>query len=121
MTTPELIADEIVNKARTALGYYAGFSNIVTDDTLRAAILAIQDDITRPLYNIIQGYKRDADAYEGALHELKEKNKEYAKTQIGNVNPYLNNIMIINKALKGDYHKTDFTEYCEENLIMEDL
>jgi hypothetical protein len=73
------------------------------------------------LYNIIQGYKHLHHAYEGALHELKEKNKEYAKTQIGNVDPYLNNIMIINKALKGDYHKTDFTEYCEHNPITEEL
>lgn len=121
MTTPELITDEIVDKAYSCVNYMRCDNEYDAKMLLKVAILAIQDDITRPLYNIIQGYKRDADAYEGALHELKEKNKEYAKTQIGNVDPYLNNIMIINKALKGDYHKTDFTEFCEQNPIVEDL
>jgi len=120
MTNPELIPDEIVEKAYNA---YTGKERrfFVNTWRLKEAILAIQDDITRPWINLMQGYKRDAEAYERALKELREKNKQYAKTQIGNVNPYFNNIMIINKALKGDYHKTDFTEYCEQNPITEEL
>ena len=108
MTNPELITDEIVEKALNAVGYFAGFSQYLTHEILKASILAIQDDITRPVYNILRGYKQDAEAYEMVLRNIRLYGDALSSSNA-------------DKALKGDYHKTDFTEYCEHNPITEEL
>ena len=74
MTNPKLITDEIVEKA--CKGYDAARGlDTSHKKKIKAAILAIQDDITRPVYNILQGYKRDAQAkaLKGEYHEPREE------------------------------------------------
>lgn len=109
MTTPELITDEIVEKAVKA--HRDVVSPLVCANGMRAAILAIQDDITGPYRILMEGWQRDAQEYKRALKEImcSEIN------QLGK--PHSKEYLIASSALKGDYHKTDFTEFCEQNPI----
>lgn len=111
MTTPELITDDIIEKAMLAMGKQAEF---IHHNSLKAAILAIQDDITRPVYNILQGYKRDAQAYEKALNIARnEMDRECRRRPFSRFDEEL--YSILDKAIKGYYHETDFTKFCKEN------
>lgn len=106
MTTPELITNEIVDKACCAYEDKLNAENC-DFDAMRAAILAIQDDIMRPVYALLNRWKQDAQAYERALREIREMYNSEMQRDTANM------------ALKGDYHKTDFTEFCENNPIKE--
>lgn len=90
MTTPELISDAIVHKMMIAMQYYTGFSTIITPEIVRQALLEVQDDIVRPYRNVWEGYKRDAEAYEKALKDIR-------------ANQCINAQEIADAALKGDY------------------
>jgi hypothetical protein len=107
MTNPELVTDEIVNKAckgyDAARGLDASHKN-----KIKAAILAIQDDITRPSDDILLNVKSFS-ILALAVTDASEKNRL--------INQALD---VIDKALKGEYYETDFTEYCEQNPIMEE-
>ena len=105
MTTPELITDDIVDKAIYAYDSQAACRGS-NEACFKAAILAIQDDITRPYRNLLEGWKQNSEAYERALKEIRQF-------------PWSNVQEIADAALKGDYHKTDFTEFCEQNPITE--
>lgn len=122
MTTPELITDEIVERAAKALYKHwmddlPPHSQIVPPyeewcdkDYFRrcakGAILAIQDDITRPYRNLLEGWKQNSEAYERALRDIRNLGFKPSSAY-----------EIADAALKGDYHKTDFTEFCEQNPI----
>jgi hypothetical protein len=96
MTTPELITEEIIHKAVARFLYCGGASSDVPSDVLhramRNALLAVQDDMTRAVYNILRGWKRDAMAYEAALRMIR-------------ANKCLNAQEIANMALKGEFHE----------------
>ena len=109
MTTSELITDEIARKAYKSFHKAKTQSNIIA---MKAAILAIQDDITRPYRNLLEGWKQNSEAYERALREI----RNYCEVA-GDSDHQINKI--VGYALKGDYHKTDFTEFCEQNPITE--
>jgi hypothetical protein len=114
MTSPELITDEIVEKLHKAFYDDIGISKCALK-AHRTAILAIQDDITRPVYNLLRGLNEDTQAYEKALREIRdylaEKGYSYEEIEAHNM---------ADRALKGEYHETDFTEYCEQNPITEE-
>jgi hypothetical protein len=98
MTDAELITDEIVDKAMLAMGKQADF---IHHNSLKAAILAIQDDIVRPYRNLFMGWKRDAIAYQKALEEIRYLHmgdKDSAAYQASDA------------ALKGKYHEEGIEE-----------
>ena len=107
MTNPELITDEIV--AEFAEAYHNSGGDV------EMALCAVQDDITRPVYALLNGWKHNSEAYERALRDIRdylaEKGFSYEEIEAHNM---------ADRALKGDYHKTDFTEYCEQNPITEE-
>jgi hypothetical protein len=90
MTNPELITDEIVYSFQDAYNQ-ALVETACEEQATRIAILAIQDDITRPVYNILHGYKRDVIAYEKALRNI----RLYGDAVSSNAD----------KALRGEYHE----------------
>jgi hypothetical protein len=104
MTNTELITDEMIKKAIATARYYEQCSSLSNNEIMRKIILSAQDDLTRPVYNLLQGYKQDVEAYKLALEQIRQF-------------PWGNVQEIADKALKGDYHKTDFTEFCQQNPI----
>jgi hypothetical protein len=55
------------------------------------------------------GWKRDALAYEKALKRIQHAYRPI--TQTGHSEAYF----IATQALKGEYHETDFTEFCKRS------
>ena len=100
MTNPNQITDKIVLKAWIAALHVAKGTDLNNPESIKSAILAIQDDITLPLYNLLRGWKQDAEAYKRALECIRDLGSEISAE-------------IADSALRGDYHKTDFTEFCE--------
>lgn len=68
--TPELITEAMLDKAMKA---YAGalFDGQPSKTGMYAALLAVQDDMTRPVYNILRGWKRDCQRYEKGLKDVR--------------------------------------------------
>ena len=114
MTTPELITDEIV------FALSAEYQNQLRNnhsmhnfDAMKAALIAIQDDITRPYRNLLEGWKQNSEAYERALREIREVSTG-GGCYDGIKDGFFEMQEITDAALKGDYHKTDFTEFCDK-------
>lgn len=69
MKNKELITDEIV--AKFAEAYQSSAGNV------ELALHAVVDDITRPVFNISNGWKRDAQAYKEALQGIRTTVEEW--------------------------------------------
>jgi hypothetical protein len=100
MTNPELITDEIVYSFQDAYNQ-ALVETACEEQATRIAILAIQDDITRPVYNLLRGWERDAQAYERALQEIRKGGSNVNEPH--EIMSY--SAEIADKALKGEYHE----------------
>lgn len=55
MTTPELITDKIVEKALEHVNVACVYKEQAMSQ-MRAALLAVQDDMTQPVYNLLRGW-----------------------------------------------------------------
>jgi hypothetical protein len=112
MTDAELITDEIVNKARATVKYYQECTSLTNQEIMRQTILIIQDDIVRPYRNVFMGWKRDAIAYKKALEEITEEDM-LGNGQVVSYHTGDECMKIAKEALKGEYHETDFTDFCK--------
>ena len=65
----------------------------------------ITDEIVKDFIKYMQGYKRDAKAYEFALKDI----RFYCEASQPDSEPYI----IADNALKGDDRKTDFTVFSD--------
>ena len=84
MNNEVLITDEIV--AEFAEAYHNSGGDI------EMSLCAVVDDITRPVFNILNGYKQTAKAYEDALKNIRAIGEPLSSIQA-------------DAALKGDYHE----------------
>lgn len=96
MTAPELITEEMLDKAHQA--FITGYNG--ERESLRRALLAVQDDMTRPVYNILRDWKADSIAYSAALRliRLVTSGKRDLLKEIHTIS---------DEALKGEYHKQE--------------